>query len=489
MRALLSLSLGSCALLLSACGTTPTSQDGALPSSSGQSDARAARVEPPAAPRPESPGQGLITPAGQGDEEAAAAPVDPSSPSRHALLLGDMDEPHADVWARIRQQQQLLRHISRPAVRRQIAWLQKRPDYLVAVTARAAPYIHHIVEAIEARGMPVELALLPVVESAFKPTAYSRSHASGLWQFIPSTGRRYGLVQNEWYDGRRDVLASTRAALDYLQFLHTTFSGNWYHALAAYNAGEQAVLQAIARRKRWGKSFDFWSLRLPRETRAYVPKLLAVAEVVAWPEHYGLSLTPVPNQHYFEKVAADRRVSLRDAARVAGISFKALRALNPGFRKGHIGPRAPDHLLLPKEAARNFAQRLAAHTAAQDTAPIASGDWHQHRIEPGETLAIIASRYATSVAVLKDINQLRSDTIYSGKTLFVPAPDKSQAKSQAKTRSGLWRSHTVQRGDTLWGIGRSYGVSVRELQKWNNISSDAVLQPGQELAVPGAADA
>lgn len=488
MRALLSLFLGSCALLLSACGAAPAYRGGAFPSSPEPGNAQAARIEPPAAQQPEPPGQGPGAPAGQdGGKSSAVDPSSPSrqAPSRHALLLGDVDKPPVDVWARIRSQQQLLRHTSRPAVRRQLAWLQKRPEYLAEVTERAAPYIHHIVEAIEARGMPVELALLPVVESAFKPTAYSRSHAAGLWQFIPSTGRRYGLVQDEWYDGRRDVLASTRAALDYLQFLHTTFSGDWYHALAAYNAGEQAVLQAIARRKRWGKSFDFWSLRLPRETRAYVPKLLAVAEAVAWPEHYGLSLTPVPNQRYFEKVAVDRRISLRDAAQMAGIPFELLRALNPGFRKAHIGPRGPERLLLPKEVVQDFSLRLAARAAAQDTAAIDNADYRRHRIEPGDTLAVIASRYATSVAVLKDINQLLSDTIYSGKTLFVPAPD----KPRPQTRSELRRFHTVRRGDTLWEISRSYGVSVRELQEWNNISNDAVLQPGQELAVPGAADA
>ena len=402
--------------------------------------------------------------------------------SNRYVLPEHRDQAASDVWARIRWQQYLPRHTSRQRVRQELAWFRNRPDYLARVSARAAPYIHYIVERIEARGMPAELALLPIVESAFRPTAYSRSHAVGLWQFIPSTGKRYGLLQQEYYDERRDILASTRAALDYLQFLHNMFSGDWYHALAAYNAGEHAVLRAINRRKKQGRSYDFWSLSsLPKETRRYVPKLLAVAEVVSWPDRYGQNLTRVANRAYFKPVSVKVPISLTELAALSEVPLQELQRLNPSFKSPYARSSGPRQFLLPVRIPENQMARINAYQG-KDHAVAEGMTTHQHRIRKGETLGIIAARYGVSVASLKAANGLQGDRIYSGKTLFIPL-------SVTISTRRLPFLYVVQSGDTLWKIGRSYGVTVRELQKWNNIAKGAILRPGQKLAVRMIADA
>lgn len=228
-----------------------------------------------------------------------------------------------------------------------IAWYARHQAYLDRVAERATPYLFHIVEEIERRGMPMELALLPIVESAFHPFAYSRSHASGIWQFIPGTGRNYGLKQNWWYDGRRDIVAATDAALRYLDKLNKEFHGNWLHALAAYNTGERNVGRAIKRNRKAGKQTDFWSLRLPRETRGYVPSLLAVAELLAEPEKYGITWQTIENKPYFTQVDIGGQLDLATAAGLADLSMDDLYTLNPAFNRWATAPDGPHHLLVP----------------------------------------------------------------------------------------------------------------------------------------------
>ncbi len=248
------------------------------------------------------------------------------------------------------------------AIDRELEWYAGNPDYLGRAFSRADLYLYHIVTELEARGMPLELALLPVVESAFEPYAYSHSSASGLWQFIPGTGSRYNLKQDWWYDGRRDVIESTRAALDYLQALNTEFNGDWLLAIAAYNCGEMNVERAVARNQAAGLPTDFWNLKLPAETRAYVPKLLAMGRVVAHPERYGLSFNKIPNQPYFAKVDTKGQISMHVAAEIAGLTDAELYELNPAFHRWATDPSGPYSLLVPGGHRRGVPdQRDSAH--------------------------------------------------------------------------------------------------------------------------------
>ena len=392
----------------------------------------------------------------------------------------------ADLWEKIGANLALPRHLDHRAVKGRLAWYARNQEYLDRVSERSRPYLYHVVSEVEKRGMPLELALLPIVESAFHPFAYSRSHASGIWQFIPGTGRIYGLKQNWWYDGRRDIVAATRAALDYLEKLNREFDGDWMLALAAYNTGERNVARAIRRNKRAGKETGFFSLRLPRETRGYVPSLLAVAELVANPEQHGIVWQPVPDQQYFAQVDTEGQVDLAVAAELAGLTMDELYTLNPGFNRWATDPQGPHRLLVPVAGEQSFREKLAGLSPEQRV------NWESHTIRQGETLAGIAARYRSSVAALKKINRLRSDTIHQGDTLRVPVPkealkhytlsvDGRRMSGLRDTGDGKKFIYTVKRGDTLWDIGRHYGVTVKQLTRWNGISRRGILRPGQKL--------
>ena len=408
-----------------------------------------------------------------------------------AIVTADSEPPqsslqHTDIWKKIGANLALPRHMEHRSVKGRLAWYAKNQEYLDRVVERSKPYLFHIVSEVEKRGMPPELALLPIVESAFHPFAYSRSHASGIWQFIPSTGKIFGLKQNWWYDGRRDIVAATRGALDYLEKLNREFDGDWLLALAAYNTGERNVARAIRRNRNAGKKTDFFSLRLPRETKGYVPSLLAVAELVANPEQHGITWQPVADQPYFAQVDTGEQIDLAVAAELAGIKMDELYTLNPGFNRWATDPRGPHRLLLPVGKETSFLEKLAG------LSPQERINWKSHEIKRGETLAGIAARYRTSVASLKSINNLRSDIIRQGVSLRVSVPkqalkhytlsvDGRRRRGLKDTGDGNQFIYTVKRGDTLWDIGRHYGVSVKQLTSWNGISQRRFLRPGQKL--------
>ena len=393
---------------------------------------------------------------------------------------------HVDIWKKIGANLTLPRHMEHRSVKGRLAWYAKNQEYLDRVTERSRPYLYYVVKEVESRGMPLELALLPIVESAFHPFAYSRSHASGIWQFIPSTGKIFGLKQNWWYDGRRDIVAATRGALDYLEKLNRDFEGDWLLALAAYNTGERNVARAIRRNRNAGKKTDFFSLRLPRETKGYVPSLLAVAELVANPEQHGIVWQPVADQPYFAQVDTGGQIDLAVAAQLAGVKMDELYTLNPGFNRWATDPKGPHRLLLPAGKEDSFLEKLAGLTQQERI------NWQRHEIKKGETLAGIAARYRTSVASLKSLNNLRSNIIRQGAALQVPVPMEAlkhyTLSVDGRLRRGLKDAgdgkkfiYTVKRGDTLWDIGRHYGVSVKQLTNWNGISRRRILRPGQKL--------
>ncbi|MBL4851988.1 MAG: LysM peptidoglycan-binding domain-containing protein [Gammaproteobacteria bacterium] len=362
----------------------------------------------------------------------------------------------------------------------------RNPDYLNRVSKRATPYLYYIVEEIQRRNMPMELALLPIVESAYQPFAYSPSRAAGIWQFIPGTARHYGLKINWWYDGRRDTYAATDAALNYLQYLHDEFD-DWLLALAAYNTGEGNMRKAIRRNRQQNKAVDFWSLSLPRETRDYVPRLLAVAQIIKQPDQFGITLQAIPNSPRFTRVDIGSQIDLALVEQLAKVPLETIYRLNPGLNQWATNPNGPHHIVLPLNKAEQFKLALAAHPQEQRIT------WQRHKIRSGETLSHIADKYRTRVSVLKQANNLRGNTIRAGRELMIPVAVKNADRyvlsaSQRLVRaqssgSGYKVNYTVRHGDSLWKIANRYGVSVSKLTRWNGLSRKSILKPGRKLVV------
>jgi len=407
-----------------------------------------------------------------------------------AGLDQDMAQPPRDLWARIRQGFALPdadRH--HPRVRNDLEWYRRHPAYLERVARRARPYLYHIVEEVEARGMPSEIALLPIVESAFQPFAYSHGRAAGIWQFVPGTARLYGLKQNWWYDGRRDVFAATDAALRLLKTLHRRFDGDWLLALAAYNSGEGTVRRAIRKNRRRGRPTDFWHLDLPRETRGYVPKLLALSRLVAEPERHGIALLPIANEPVLERIDPGSQMDLALVAELAGLDIDAVYTYNPGFNRWATDPDGPHHIALPIENVPRFLAGLA------QLPPEARIGWRRHKIRRGETLEQIARRYHTDVDLIRRVNHLRGHTIRAGDDLIIPVATREARaytlsagqrllRIQNTVRRGRHKVvHEVRPGDTLWTIARRYRVGVRQLARWNDMAPRDTIHPGQRLVV------
>ena len=392
-----------------------------------------------------------------------------------------------DVWQRIRGQLTFdIPQNKRLIVQRD--WYAKHPSYLTRVAKRAEPFLYYIVEELEKNNVPVELALLPVVESAFDPFAYSHGRASGMWQFIPGTGTRFQMKQNWWYDGRRDVIASTAGAIKYMKYLHKFFDGDWLLALAAYNSGEGRVQRAVRKNKKLGKSTDFWSLDLPKETRAYVPKLLALADIVKRPEQFGLKLYEIANEEVIAQVDIKSQLDLAKAANLAGLSLTELQRLNPGFNRWSTDPDGPHRLLLPKHKIAHFEQGLSKLTKDERLA------WQRYKIKNGDNLGHIAKKFHTSIELIRQVNNIKGNQIRAGKHLLIPVAAKSLdsyilsqdqriAKKQAKPQQGIKITHNVVSGDNLWDIGQRYKVSGSKIAKWNGFAPRDSLKLGQKLVI------
>ena len=493
VRAWLSTSLLALVTVLSGCASQPQAPDaGAGPDPAANLSASTpVDLEPPAGDtglerlRPHRAGGSPDPESVDSEGFTAFDSVPPSMPPDTESREDASERP--DAWARIRGRMSLP-HPLHPRVERQIEWYRNNPEYLERLAQRARPYLAYIVREVEKKELPAEFALLPVVESAFRVYAYSRKGASGLWQFMPSTGRLYGLKQNWWYDGRRDVVASTHAALAYLTKLLRDFDDDRLLAVAAYNWGEGNVRRAMARNRARGKATDVWSLKLPRETRVHVSRLLAIAAVVGDPERYGVVLESIPDRVQFEPVALDGQIDLSVAADLAGITLDEVYALNPGFGRWATDPRGPHLLQLPRDAVERFRTNLAQYP------PQNRGHWVRHDIAWGDTLGGIANRYRTSVALLKEVNRLSSNLIRAGRHLMVPAPggnlDARQPSRSMRARldaSGppgpMNSTYRVRRGDSLSLIAHRHGMSISQLAKSNRISMNAVLHPGQRLTI------
>ncbi|HIG79478.1 MAG TPA: LysM peptidoglycan-binding domain-containing protein [Cycloclasticus sp.] len=380
--------------------------------------------------------------------------------------------------------------INNKLVQAEINWYSRHPEYLHRVQKNAAPYLFYIVNEIEKRGIPGELALLPIVESAYRPFAYSHGRAAGLWQFIPSTGRAFGLEQTWWYDGRRDVYTSTTAALNYLTQLSKRFDNNWLLGLAAYNAGGGTLSSAIRKNKRAGKPHDFWSLSLGKETKHYVPKLIAIATIMANAEKYNFKLLPIPNKPFFERVDIVKQIDLARAAELADISIEELYVLNPSYNQWATSPTGPHYLLIPIEKAPLFKSRIAEIFDSQRL------KWVRHKVKSGETIGHIARRYRTTVAQIRQANGIRNNTIRAGKHLLIPTANYNTALYSNSVamrknaiintaRKGYKIEYRIQSGDSFWAIAKQYQVGVRQLAKWNAMAPSDTLRIGQKLVIWG----
>ena len=447
---------------------------------------------------------------------------------------------HNTVWDRLLALY-ALPDIDNERVDRELEWYLDHPDYIARIQKRAEPYLHLILNEIEAKNIPGELALLPVVESAFIPDAYSPADASGLWQFIPSTGSDFGLQQNEWYDGRRDVYASTKAATTFLKNLGDSFDGDWFLALASYNYGKGNVIKSIARNEGQALPTDYWSLNLPKETADYVPRLLAIAKLFANASEYNVPLRPIPDKPYFEVVDIESPLDLRKAAELAETPYDKFLKLNPGFSGHMTAPQGPHRLLVPVDKAHAFKTKLAQlpyeerfdlkryneerlaqiavyeekraaklqrdeekaaarnriiTTAADEERKTLKSSRHdgakiiakvkeklalaQHKVKSGESLSAIANRNHTTVKALVQANHLKNvAAVRTGMLLQIPNNKAEPVLTTAK----VGQTYAVRKGDTVSEIAEKFAVSSKQLAAWNKKGLKSGLMPGEKLTV------
>ena len=479
--------LAALALTLASCASTPSvapptvAHTATLAPAPKPAEQRTADIRPP----PEDP----ITAA-----EIAAEPMPivlPPEPPAQMASGGDPDSvtnatlqlrsEYGDLWTRIRRGF-VLGDLDGPLVKSAEDWYSARPDYVARMVERSRRYLYYIVVEVEKRGMPLEIALLPMIESAYNPMAYSSGRASGIWQFIPSTGKSYGMKQTWWMDERRDVVAATGGALDYLQKLHAEFD-DWYLALAAYNWGEGSVRRAIATNQKRGLPTDYLSLSMPAETRNYVPKLQAVKNIVRDPEAYNLELAHIPEAPYFTVVRTTRKMDVKIAAELAEMPLDEFLSLNPQHNRPVIAGADETTILLPYDKAELFASKLALSHQPMVT-------WQAYKTKPNETLSQLAARFGLSLETLRTVNGIGARaSVPVGHALLVPTQAPSDATMASLQNavfttvpSGRTLYHRVRNGETLSSIASRYAVTAQDLKQWNSGMNPKIVA-GQRLRI------
>ena len=413
----------------------------------------------------------------------STAPVNPAS--------------YTNLWDRVRAGF-TMPAMDGPLVQRQEQWFADNPEYMENMLNRAHYYLYYIVQEVQKRNMPMEIALLPAIESAYQPHAYSRARAVGLWQFIASTGRLYGLKDNWWYDGRRDIMASTDAALDYLEKLKNDFNGNWQLALAAYNCGEGKVQYEINYNQRHGLPTDYADLKLPRETENYVPKLMAMVHIVSDPSKFGLKFPSIPNSPYFARVNTGTQVDLGVVAKLTDMPVSDLYQINPAYRHWITEPNGPHELLVPAD------KKEAVLEGLSNLPPSERVQWSHHEVRRGDTLSQIARRYRVPISAIRMSNHLRGNLLRVGQNLLIPESSSRVADIMPPRPLVAYHHvyhryhpyhhyyhggrvvrvvHRVRPGDTLWSIARRYNVYVHQLRRWNLMDANDVLHLGQRLRI------
>jgi len=392
-----------------------------------------------------------------------------------------------DIWQVLRKEMNLDHQADRPEVRAQVQWFLKHPKFMYQLAENAKPYMYYVLHQIRVRKLPIELILLPMIESGYNPFAYSKAGAAGLWQMMPGTASGFGLKQTWWYDGRRDVIASTNAALDYLAYLEDFFNGDWELAIAAYDSGEGSVLNAVRRNVAKGAKTDFWSLHLPQETLAYIPKVLALAEIFTHPNKYDVELPVIPNEPYMMVVDVGTQIDLKTAASLSNLSLADLLKLNPGYNRWATSPDGPFKLVLPIEKVDFFKHNLAELPETKRVT------WKRYKVTRNDTLGGIAQTFHTSSSLLKEVNKLSSDTIHVGDTLFIPlstarlpyqviqSAQKYVDADQKQLPGPRKIVYTVQSNDSLWKVSNKFHVKEAAIQFWNGMKRGQVLQPGEQI--------
>ncbi len=394
-----------------------------------------------------------------------------------------------DVWDVLRSEFKMSHETERPEVQEQIRWIQAHPGFVIKVCEKGEPYFYHVIRRIQAMNLPGELALLPMIESAYDPFAYSKVGAAGLWQLMPLTATQLGVNQDWWFDGRRSINHSTDAALTHLTHLSKVFNGNWIFSIAAYDAGEGAISRAAKAYDPTGNSVSFWNLTVPRETQIYVPRFLALAEVMSNPEAYNIKIPSQPYRPFFEVVNIGSQIDLNHAARLAGITYKELIKLNPGYNRWATTPYAPFDLLIPVEKVTQFYFNLGHFPRERRVS------WVKHIVLPTDSLQGIARQYHTTVTLIKQLNQLSKNDIRPNQMLLIPSTkntpvlpfhEVSKAKFLNITpiKSKEYKViHIVQPRDTYKTIEQLYKITIPDLLRWNNLVKEEPLTKGQQLVI------
>ena len=397
----------------------------------------------------------------------------PINAKNKKIVENQLNETPIDIWERIRRELTIKipdDQIAATSIYRER--LYKNQSAVNRISKSGQRYLFHTLSRAQELDLPVELALLPFVESEFDPYAKSVDGATGIWQFMPATGKEWGLKSNWWYDGKKDVLASTEAALKFLSYLHQKFDEDWLLAMAAYNTGPTRVNRAIKKNKTQDKGIRFWDLDLPKETTAYVPKLLVLCELINNPKSFEVNLPSIANRPYFQRVKIPGQLDLMQAADLAGLKPETIYELNPGFNQWATDPSGPHYLLLPIGVSDRFITQLES----LDENDLVR--WDRYKIRRGDSLSRIASRYKIEVAVLKEINGMNDDLIIAGKEIMVP-----RGSAWADKQSPREQLYIVLKGDTLWNISRKFKVSIEDLVLWNELNLEKPLQINQEIKI------
>ena len=408
-----------------------------------------------------------------------------------SLILSSLTYAHAtpNVWDVLRKEFVLNHGVTQPEVQSQLRWLVSHPSYLQKL-AQSEPYMYHILTEIKKRHLPGEIALIPMIESSYDPFAYSGAGAAGLWQLMPGTGTDLGLKQDWWFDGRRSIRPATDAALNYLVYLNKFFNGDWILAFAAYDSGEGTMARIIKKSQQTGK-INFWTLPVPNETKAYIPRLLALAEIIQNPNRYKVTLPDIPHAPYFEEVNIGSQIDLNHAAKLAGISYHDLIKLNPGYNRWATAPYRPYKLLIPVNHVESFNRNLANFPEDQRVSLT------RHQISAGDSLNLIAQRHHTTINLIKELNQLKSNSVKKGQYVLIPKAKSTVINTAASRSAAPVRTnkshftalkqykliHIVQKNETYAQIEKRYGVSINQLKSWNKLKPRRTLQRGQQLVI------
>ena len=394
----------------------------------------------------------------------------------------------ANLWILLGKDLKMNHYSDNPDVKVRIAWYMQNTSYLERVAKRASPYMYFVLQEVKLRKMPSEIALLPIVESSYDPFAYSVSGAAGLWQMMPGTASGFNVRQNWWYDGRRDIYASTLAALDYLQYLYSYFNDDWYLALAAYNSGEGTVKNAVKANEAIDKPIDFWSLQLPEQTRQYVPKLMAISTILANPEQYPVAWPQTDMQPFFAIVKVGNQIDLNVAAKLANTSPEELRILNPGFNQWTTDPQGQHELIIPIEKVPEFEKNLTELPKTKLTA------WSRYTVKAGDNIQKIAHHFKTSPQLISQINNIKNNVLRTGQALLIPIETKAFSKETMNSIKHYLNhnsvlpgpnriNYTVKKGDTLAKICKHYNIPEQSLCYWNQLKRNEILAPGRELTI------